>query len=112
MMLPPPVASRDRTNGAGNHSCVSGGNCMSWPPVWVANVNVHDRSTCSGSIQAGLRDFFGRDRQRRILIGVGQVAGDGASEDGFHRLLLTRMLQSYAAIGSPVMGGSWRRQRC
>ena len=29
MMLPPPVASRDRTNGAGNHSGVGGGNYMS-----------------------------------------------------------------------------------
>jgi hypothetical protein len=49
----------------------------------MANVNVDDRGTRSGSIQTGLRDLLGRDRQRRVLIRAGQVASDGASENGF-----------------------------
>ena len=66
----------------------------------MANVNVDDRGTRSGSIQTGLRDLLGRDRQCWVLIRAGQIASDGASENGFHRSLAMRMLQFPFCAGS------------
>ena len=71
------------------------------PPVRMADVNVDDRGARGGGVQTRLRDLLGRDRQIGILIGAGQVAGDGAGQDGFHRLFVS-LSSAEASAFSPA----------